>query len=201
MRERFIREVKCRQSEFGLEISDSKIELLADHFEIVQENNEILHLVAPGSVEEFAVRHVLESLTLLEYLPRNARFADIGPGAGFPSIPCLLVRDDLQSVLIESKLKKSDFLKQVLERCVLHDRATVINRQFEEVERPEISFVTCRALDKFTKKIPKMLKWSADAKFLFFGGENLREALSGSNVKFEEKLIPLSERRFLFVAK
>ena len=63
---------------------------LADYYELVQANNPLLHLVAPSSPEEFAVRHVLESLALLKFLPERAKFADVGAGAGLPSIPCLI---------------------------------------------------------------------------------------------------------------
>ena len=156
-------------------------------------------LVAPSSAEEFAIRHILESLTVLEFLPENARFADVGTGAGLPAIPCLIVREDLRGVLIESKLKKSNFLRETLTELKLDDRADLINRQFEEIAKPQVSFVLCRALDKFTKKLPKLLKWAGKSNLLFFGGNSLREELEKNGVKFEERLMPMSEQRFLFV--
>ena len=160
-----------------------------------------MHLVAPCSAAEFATRHILESLTILEFLPENARFADIGAGAGLPSLPCLIVREDLRGVLIESKLKKANFLREVLEECRLENRVEIVNRQFEEIQKPDVSFVLCRALDKFTQKLPKLLKWSGNSSLLFFGGNNLREELQKNDIEFQEKLMPLSERRFLFVSK
>lgn len=200
MQEDFITAIKKHQNEFGLNLADAQIESLADFYEIIQEHNEILHLVAPNSTEEFVVRHILESLTLLEFLSENAKFADIGAGAGLPSIPCLIVREDLRGVLIESKAKKANFLSEVLKKLNLEDRAGIENKQFEELSQPNVDFVTCRALDKFTKKIPKILKWSGKSSFLFFGGNSLREALEDSNAKFEEKLMPMSEQRFLFIS-
>lgn len=201
MREIFIESIKKHEAEFGLTLPDSKIEILADFYELIQEHNEILHLVAPASTEEFVIRHILESLTLLEFLPENAKFADIGTGAGLPSIPCLIVREDLRGILIESKLKKAIFLEKVLAKCGLESRAEILNRQFEELETPDVSYVTIRALDKFTKKLPKILKWSKGQKSLLFGGNNLGEELERSGVEFEQKLIPESEKRFLFVAQ
>jgi 16S rRNA (guanine527-N7)-methyltransferase len=201
MTEKFIETIQNHQSDFGLELEKIHLEKLADYYELVQKNNPILHLVAPASEEEFAVRHILESLTLLEFLPRSAKFADVGTGAGLPSIPCLLVREDLRGVLIESKLKKAVFLQEVLSKCGLENRTTVINRQFEEISKPAVSFVTCRALDKFTRKLPKLLKWSKPTQLLFFGGPSLREELQKTRVKFKEKLMPFSEQRYLFTAK
>ena len=160
-----------------------------------------MHLVAPCDAEEFATRHILESLTMLEFLPNKTRFADIGTGAGLPSIPCLIVREDLRGVLIESKAKKTDFLQNVLAKCKLEKRVKIINKQFDEVRNFDISCVSCRALDKFTQKLPALLKWSGNCSLLFFGGNNLRDELKKNRVRFKEKLMPMSEQRFLFISK
>lgn len=200
MRKEFIKALEKNQHVFGLNLGDEKTASLADYYELVLTHNPLLHLIAPCSPEEFAVRHVLESLTLLEYLPENARFADVGTGAGLPSVPCLIAREDLRGILIESKLKKAKFLEEVLSKSNLKGRARVVNRQFEELETPGASFVTCRALDKFTQKLPRLLKWSKDRSLLFFGGNALRDELKKCGVKFREKLLPMSEQRFLFIA-
>lgn len=199
MREEFIESVKKYQDVFELNLTDEKIAALADYYETVGEHNEILHLVAPASAQTFAVRHILESLTLLEFLPLNAKFCDLGAGAGLPSLPCLLVREDLRVVLIESKPKKADFLTAATEKLNLKNRVSVVNQQFEEARTPNVSHFTCRALDKFAAKLPRILKWTGKANLLFFGGNNLREALREQNVKFSEKLMPLSEQRFLLI--
>ena len=198
-RRKFIDALKHNQQSFNLSLDLEKLEKLADYYDLVRKHNEILHLVAPGEPENFAVRHILESLTLLEFLPENAVFADVGAGAGLPSLPCLIVREDLRSVLIESKLKKAVFLESASIECGLNNRVEILNRQFEELARPGVSHITCRALDKFTQKLPKLLKWSGDCTLLFFGGENLRRELQNCNVKFAERLMPLSEQRFLFI--
>jgi 16S rRNA (guanine527-N7)-methyltransferase len=201
MQNEFIESIKKHQSAFDLNLSTKALSRLADYYEVIQKHNALLHLVAPSSAAEFAVRHVLESLTLLEFLPQNAKFADVGTGAGLPSIPCLIAREDLRGFLIESKPKKAQFLGEAVEKLNLEKRARVINKQFEETEKPTVSFVACRALDKFADKLPRLLKWSGASGLLFFGGNNLREALNNNGVKFAEKLMPMSEQRFLFIAE
>lgn len=201
MTEKFIESIHNFQADFGLKLAENQITNLADYYQLVQKNNPLLHLVAPCSEEEFAVRHILESLTLLDFLPKKTKFADVGTGAGLPSIPCLLVREDLQGILIESKLKKAAFLQEVVKECGLENRTIIINRQFEEVSKSGASHITCRALDKFTQKLPKLLKWSKGSDLLFFGGNSLRDELRKNRVKFKEKLLPMSEQRYLFIAK
>jgi 16S rRNA (guanine527-N7)-methyltransferase len=199
VREEFIAAIRSSQSAFDLELNETTIGRLADYYELVQQHNPILHLVGPCTPEEFAIRHILESLTLLKHLTQGARFADVGAGAGLPSIPCLLARDDLSAVLIESKEKKSRFLESAASNLFASGRVEIINRQFEEVNELDSQFITCRALDKFADKLPRLLKWGKGRTMLLFGGNNLRETLEKLRVGFDAVRMPLSEQRFLFV--
>lgn len=201
LQRQFIRAFETNQELFGVSLSTEKVFNLARYYELVQKHNALLHLVAPLTIETFVVRHILESLFAEQYLPKNAMFTDIGTGAGLPAIPLLIGRKDVCGYLIESKVKKANFLREVLTECKLEDRAEIINKQFEEVAKLNINFVTCRALDKFTEKLPKILKWSRGCGLLFFGGNNLGESLEKNGVKFERKLIPNSIQRFIFIAK
>lgn len=189
----------ANQKAFGLELSDGQIGRLADYYNLVQEHNPLLHLVGPCSAEEFATRHVLESLVLLKHFPERAQFADVGPGGGLPSIPCLLVREDLKATLIESKEKKAKFLNEAIEALGLTNRAAVVNRQYSECEPGHVQFVTCRALDRFSEKLPHLVRWSRKRTLLLFGGPSLGEGLQKLKLNFVQELIPMSERRFLFV--
>lgn len=195
----FINAIKANQAQFGVDLAKDRFEILADYYALVQEHNPILHLVGPCTPEEFAIRHILESLTLLEFLPKNARFADVGAGAGLPSMPCLIVRDDLKAVVIESKEKKAKFLEIAAQQLGIKDRVEIVNRQFEQADPANAEFITCRALDKFTEKLPRLLKWSKKRTLFLFGGKNLRDALQKKDVKFVENLMPMSEQRFLFL--
>jgi 16S rRNA (guanine(527)-N(7))-methyltransferase RsmG len=187
---------------YRVTISADAIERLSDYYDLLRIWNTRLHLVAPCSPPEFAVRHVLESLMLLPHLPQAAKVADIGSGAGLPIIPCLIARPDLTATLIESSKKKAVFLREALNRAQVSNSATVIADRFDEIEAPEANSITCRALDRFEAKLPSLLRWSPSAStLLFFGGEGLREQIVHLDLGFKEIKIPNSQRRFLFVIK
>jgi 16S rRNA (guanine527-N7)-methyltransferase len=184
---------------FGLELSPETVTQLGEFYSLLTRWNERLHLVAPCTPDEFAVRHVLESLMLLRHLPQGARIADVGSGGGLPIIPCLIARPDLEATLIDSSQKKAVFLREAINQLRL--KSVVIARPFEEVETPPVAFVTCRALDQFMQKLRGLISWApAGSTLLLFGGESLREVLEKAGVKFEALLIPQSEKRFLFLA-
>ena len=191
--------LKSNEAAFNLELSEHTVTQLAKYYSLLTRWNDRLHLVAPCAPEEFAVRHVLESLLLLNHLPSNATVADVGSGGGLPIIPCLITRPDLQATLIEASQKKGVFLRETLTRLEL--RAVVVARPFEDVAAPPASFVTCRALDQFMRKLPALINWApAGSTLLLFGGETLGEQLRRANVNFEQILIPQSEKRYLFLA-
>ena len=198
--DRFEQSLISNMRAFDLDLSPETLEQLGVFYSLLTRWNERLHLVAPCSSEEFATRHVLESLMLLKHLPHEAKIADIGSGAGLPIIPCLLARPDLSATLIESSQKKSVFLREALNQ--LGRPSVIITKPFEDVPTPDVSFVTCRALDKFMNKISSLINWTpANSTLLFFGGPNLGERLREAEVVSTELLIPLSERRYLYIVK
>ena len=190
--------LRSNEAAFELELSEKTLAQLAEYYSLLTRWNDRLHLVAPCGPEEFAVRHVLESLLLLRHLPEGARVADIGSGGGLPIIPCLIARPDLEATLIESSQRKTVFLREASTRLGL--RAVVLAQPFEDVSAPPVSFVTCRALDQFMRKLPALINWAPrGSTLLLFGGETLGEQLKRANVNFEQFLIPKSEKRFLFL--
>jgi 16S rRNA (guanine(527)-N(7))-methyltransferase RsmG len=193
--------ILTNQPAFGLKLAEPTLARFEKYYQLLLVHNPILHLIGPMSTNEFAVRHILESLTLLRYFEKNARFADVGSGGGLPAIPCLLARDDLMAVLIESKEKKSKFLQSAVEELGIANRVQVATRQFQEVEPAGCQFVTCRALDRFTEKLDRLLKWSMKRQILLFGGPSIREALKRHKAPFNETLMPLSDQRYLFAVQ
>ena len=199
--EQFRRALVLNSAEFGVEFQSEHRERLIAYYELLLKWNPKLHLVAPCSPEEFAVRHILESLTLLRHLPANARIADVGTGAGLPIIPCLLMREDLCGVLIESSQRKAAFLKEALRAIKPRDRAQLIVARFEDVPPPDVAFITCRALDKFSELLPKLIDWTPlKPTYLLFAGESLLEQIRQLLPVSSIERIPGSERRFLVAA-
>ncbi len=192
---RFEEALVSNQSAFQVDLSAEVQAKLSAYYSLLTRWNSRLHLVAPCSPEEFATRHVLESLMLLNHLSQDAKIADIGSGAGLPIIPCLIARPDLHATLIESSQKKSVFLREALN--TLGRNATIIAKPFEDVPTPDVSFITCRALDQFIEKVPDIIRWAPrGSTLLLFAGETLRQKLSKETQEYK---IPLSDRRFLFV--
>ena len=200
-RKRFEASLQTQASDYGVQLKESAVGRLGRYYDLLMKWNARLHLVAPCSPEQFATRHVLESLLLLPHLRPEARLIDVGSGAGLPAIPCLIARDDLRGILIESSRRKAVFLKEALRELDLAQRAEIIEARFEETVAPTADAVTCRALERFHAVTRSLIEWApATSTFLLFGGEALCAEVERFLPWARAEKIPKSERRFLVIA-
>jgi 16S rRNA (guanine527-N7)-methyltransferase len=187
---------------FNVALTAAEVERLERYFEILQAWNARLHLVAPCSPEEFAFRHVLESLMAVRHIASAARIVDLGSGGGLPVIPCLIARPDLTATLIESSTKKAVFLREALRATETHVRATVIAERFEKVSGLEADVVTCRALERFSESLAAIAEWApSESRLLLFGGPKLGAEIERLGLRNTAVRIPESEQRYLFVVE
>ena len=200
--EKFRNTLDREAATYGMTLTAAVLDRLSQYYELLNRWNSRVHLVAPCSPEEFATRHVLESLVLLKHLPAGASLADVGTGGGLPAIPCLIAQSELRAVLIESSQKKAVFLREALSQAGVLARASIINERFEDVVAPSVDFVTCRALDRFEEMLPQLIEWvPVNSTLLLFGGEALETRIERLGAVSSRELLPHSEGRFLFVVK
>lgn len=101
-------------TEAGLSIPPGAGEKLVAHAAEMLRWNRAIRLTAITDPEEIAVKHILDSLLLLHFLPFPGRVLDFGSGAGYPGIPLAIVLPDTEIVLLEASGKKSSFLLEVV---------------------------------------------------------------------------------------
>ena len=198
--EEFVAALKEGAAEFSVSLDADELARLSAYYQLLDVWNRRLHLVAPCSAGEFAVRHVLESLLAVRFMPESAEVLDVGSGGGLPIVPCLAVRPDLRATLVEASARKCIFLREALHATGGSDRGRVLNERFERTERPRADLLTCRAIERFTEILPQMLAWTSEVRtLLLFGGHALREKLDELGVQYSMQLVPRSRERFLFV--
>ncbi|MHB1046776.1 MAG: 16S rRNA (guanine(527)-N(7))-methyltransferase RsmG [Thermoanaerobaculia bacterium] len=140
----------------GLPIGVAAAGRIAAFLDLLLRRNEVVNLVSrkEATVETLLARHVLDALEGLRLLPvpagRPLRLLDVGSGGGFPAIPLLLARGDLEGVLVESTGKKARFLEEAIGALEL--TARVVNARFPDpaIDRmkndPPCDLLTSRAV-------------------------------------------------------
>ncbi len=80
-----------------------------------------INLIARDSSDEQIIEnHFIDSLALLSLFDAStARLLDIGTGAGFPGLVCKAARPELTVGLVEPRLKRVSFLRQVIRQLEL----------------------------------------------------------------------------------
>ena len=116
------------------------------YYRLLTEWNEKFNLTAITERNAVYVKHFADSL-LGEYLvPENATLLDIGAGAGFPSLPIKIVRDDVTLTMVDSLKKRVNFLSCLIDELKL-DKTTALHARAEDLNcRGSYDCVVARAV-------------------------------------------------------
>ncbi len=153
-----------------------KLEIYAD---LLIQHQKSLNLVAKNTLRDLWKRHMLDSLQLVDHLPRSTQsITDLGSGAGFPGL-VLAISTGLPTRLVDSRQRKCIFLRHVIEQTGAS--AVVINGRIEnlstESKNKPVDIITARALAPLDK-LCKMADLLDARTSLFMKGVRWREELT-----------------------
>lgn len=130
--------LKNEAHKLGIELDD----IALDRFDLLEQRllswNKHVNLTAITEPDEIVIKHFADSITAFaeNKIPRGASVIDVGCGAGFPSLPMLIARPDIEVTFLDSVGKKLSFIKEYLKYAglmgdLVHDRAEVIGKSSE----------------------------------------------------------------------
>ncbi|OCB50741.1 16S rRNA (guanine(527)-N(7))-methyltransferase [Mycobacterium malmoense] len=126
-------------------------------------------LLGPREVERIWERHLLNSAAAAELLEPGDRVIDIGSGAGLPGIPLALARPDVNVVLLEPLLRRSEFLSEAVEQLGL--AVEVVRGRAEDPWVRDRFGERDAAVSRAVASLDKLAKWSVP--LLRIGGRML----------------------------
>ncbi|MCD1066435.1 16S rRNA (guanine(527)-N(7))-methyltransferase RsmG [Cutibacterium acnes] len=152
---------------FGMTlVSDDAIavRLYRDNYKTIRQYVDILAsrgvdwgLIGPREIGRLWERHILNSIALESLIPEGCRVADVGSGAGLPGIPLAILRPDLEMILIEPMLRRSNFLTEAIDELGLDDRVSVVRGRAEDADL-HVDVVVSRAV----AKLATLINWTTD---------------------------------------
>ena len=185
-KELFIEELK----KIDINITDYQLEQLENYYNLLIEENKKYNHTSITNKEDVYLKHFYDSLTILKIIKlNNQALCDIGTGAGFPGIVLKIMYPNLKVTLIDSTLKKCNFLNIVIEKLKLKE-IEVINKRaeiFSKNVREKYDIVTSRAV----APLKHLLEYSiplvkVNGYYIAMKG-NIKEELIGIN-NYEKKL-------------
>lgn len=144
--------------EMEVPLSGESITAFKTYAALLKEWNEKMNLTGIVDDSGIALRHFVDSLTLIPYLKRELSrsggetlsLIDVGTGAGFPGIPLKVAMPPLRITLLDSLAKRIKFLETVCAELMLqeieaiHGRAEDAGRSKQYREKYDVA--TARAV-------------------------------------------------------
>ena len=145
-------EKKIEQILIKSEIKPTKqiVDNFVKYYNLLIEGNKICNLTAITDEDGVVEKHFYDSIFPQKYFSLNAKVLDIGAGAGFPSLPLKLVRDDLSFTLLDSLNKRINFLNRTIQTLNLKNIEAIHGRaeDFAKLSdyREKFDITTARAV-------------------------------------------------------
>lgn len=119
----------------GVAFDQTAIERFEAFHAILDEYNQKMDLTAVLDEDERIDRHDLDSAAPLakNLLAPHAKVIDVGTGAGFPGMPLLILRPDLEMTFLDALNKRILFLQDALKRLGL--KAVTLHARAEDAAR------------------------------------------------------------------
>ncbi|MBR1645402.1 MAG: 16S rRNA (guanine(527)-N(7))-methyltransferase RsmG [Selenomonadaceae bacterium] len=205
---------------FGLELDGGQLDKFEKFFRLVIEQNRTMNLTTITEPRDFAIKHVIDSLSAWDdkIFRGDEKLLDVGTGAGFPAIPLKIFRPQLKMFLIDSLNKRVEFLKRVVTELelddveIFHGRAEELARQ--KFFREQFEIVTSRAVARLNILAEYCLPFvKVGGKFVALKGKNFSEELDearaaikilgGGQILIREPKLPLLDesRAVIYVDK
>ena len=170
-------------SQGGMTVTKEQYDKLYDYSKLLVEWNEKINLTAITDPEGIAVKHFYDSVypfTLTE-IKKDSSVIDVGTGAGFPSCPLKIFRNDLNITLLDSLNKRIKFLQEIsdnldLNAQCIHGRAEELGRNSDYREKYDIA--CARAVANLSELCEYCLPFvKVGGKFISLKGSNGNEEL------------------------
>jgi 16S rRNA (guanine527-N7)-methyltransferase len=148
--------LKSGATEFGVELGDHQLDQFDRLTELLLEWNSKFNLTRITDPGEIAIKHYLDSLSVLPVVRMSGRASliDVGTGAGFPGIPLKIALPDLRLTLLDSSRKRLTFLEAMCQDLELsavntiHARAEDAGR--DKTCRGQFDFAVARAVARLS---------------------------------------------------
>ena len=148
----FIEEVQ----KLGIMPTKEQLQQLEKFYQLLIEWNQKINLTRITEKEDVYLKHFYDSLTIVKEidLSKVDKLCDVGTGAGFPGIVLKIFYPNLKITLIDSLLKRVNYLNEIIKELELKDIKAIHTRGEEYHETFDV--VTARAV----ANIEKLLKYT-----------------------------------------
>ena len=178
-------------ADYKTQLTEENLSKFEVYYKLLKEWNEKINLTAITDADGVAVKHFVDSLSVLNYcnIPQNAKVLDVGTGAGFPGVVLKIVRPDIQLFLLDSLKKRFLVLDALLSELDLD--ADFLQGRAEEYGqdidlRESFDLVVSRAVAQLNTLSEYCLPFvKLSGRFIAFKGSGADEEIKSSKKAFQ----------------
>lgn len=111
--------------------SNEQLDKLWTLTERMLEVNKSLNLTAITDIDAIILKHYADSVTISVLIPEGAALADVGCGAGFPSLPLAIFRPDVKITALDGTAKRIEYVKSTARLLSLENLSAIAGRAEE----------------------------------------------------------------------
>jgi 16S rRNA (guanine527-N7)-methyltransferase len=136
-------------AQLDIAVTTAQAQAFARHARELIHWNRKINLTAIVDPRQLAIKHFLDAIAPLAWIPDKGALIDVGTGGGFPGIALSIMRPHQPMTLIDGSRKKISFVKHLIRLLVLENvqalqtRVEVLSRQ--ETNKGRFQTVVCRA--------------------------------------------------------
>ena len=130
--------IEKRARRAGIDVSGTLAAQLSEYVELLRHWNRRMNLTALDDKDAGLDRLIIEPLVAVSHVPREGRAIDIGSGGGSPAIPLKLAIPELSLLMVESKTRKTAFLREACRQLEIEDVVVETGRYEALLSRPEL---------------------------------------------------------------
>ena len=146
-KEEFIKELE----KLNVVLTEEQLNNLEKYYELLVEWNKKINLTSILEEKEVYLKHFYDSLTIAKVVDLSTKetLCDVGTGAGFPGIVLKIVYPNLKITLVDSLLKRVNYLNTIIKDLELENIHAIHSRGEDFKEKFDI--VTARAVANIEK--------------------------------------------------
>ncbi|MBP3721874.1 MAG: 16S rRNA (guanine(527)-N(7))-methyltransferase RsmG, partial [Selenomonadaceae bacterium] len=207
--------LKLAINEYGLEVNQEQVRKFDAFYGLLIEWNERMNLTAITDEDEFIRKHILDSLSGLEYV-KEGKILDLGSGAGFPGIPLKIYNEEFKITFLDALKKRLNFLDEVATKLSFQN-VTTIHGRAEDLAKTDLRESFDTVVSRAVASLPILSEYALP--FIKTGGtfiawkgskaedeakesEKALKVLGGELAEIKKVAIPkLNEERALIIVK
>lgn len=180
-----LKEFKEKANKIEVSLNDKELDSFSKFMDFMIKWNDRVRLTSITEENEVIDKHFIDSLTALKskIIKDYDKVLDLGTGGGFPGIPLKIINPTIELTMLDSRLKKIEYLEEVINEFKFENTVAIHGRAEDYGQLPNyrenFNIVVSRAVANLTVLVEYCLPFvKKDGYFIAMKGSKSDEEIN-----------------------